>query len=345
MRKPIFLFLISILISSCIGPSENPIWSQIQEDGCIFFIQDPSGTRELWFWCEGQQPQPFLEGFSGIHDYIAAGDTKAIYFIWENNEHDMELWISDSQMKIPKRLLKCSSFQCYDLAYSAALKTLAFSDFDDEPRLRLFSLKHGEIKDFLFNATALEFSPDAKYLSFFDRNRDQLVILDLSSGEIIAVDSQEGLIGGWSNDSQHLLYGAMTFNDEIPGVNVFSLNIQNGQSENLSGVMGSSIEFYQPGLLKTSEHFIAAIRNPSSGFNKQLWIFNREGELVTQITSDYSFDHSAYQVNSEQTLILFQRFSPGIPNSQPEVWVSDLDGKNLKLIALNATNPQWVSSN
>jgi hypothetical protein len=345
MRKLLLLFLLAGFLASCTGNSEPSQWSQIQDDSCLFFIQDPSGARELWFWCEGQEPKVFLEGFVGIQDYTVAGDASAIYFIQKTDGTSAAVWISDNHKKAPQRLTECSNSLCGDIAISNTSGILAFSDFENEPRLILFDLENRQMKEYLYNATDLEFSPDGKYLGFFNRNTNQLVILNVLSEEVITVVSQEGLTGGWSNDSQQFLYGAMTFQDETPGVNVFSLNIQNGLSELLNPDTGNLIEYYQPRFFKSTENFIAAVRDPSLGFNKQLWLGNREGDLVTQITSDFTFDHSAFQLDSKHSRILFQRFSPGTPNSQPEIWMIDLESNELKFVARNATNPQWVSSN
>lgn len=345
MRRSFLFLLVASFLVSCIGFFGYSPWSQIQDDSCIFLIQDPSETRELWFWCEGQEPKLFLEGFGGIQDYTVAGDGSAIFYSRTNNTGSADLWMSENQTVTPTRLMSCSSPLCGDLAFSTVSNILALSDFEIEPRLKLFYLESRQIEDYLYNATDLEFSPDGKHLVFFDRSMGQLVVLNILNGKIITVDSQEGLIGGWSSDSQKILYGAMTFRDEIPGVNVFSLNIQNGQSEMIGGGAATLIEFYQPRFFRSSEFFIAAVRDPSIGFNKQLWVFDRKGDLVTQITSDYTFDHSAFQLNGSQSKILFQRFSPGTPNSQPEVWMVDLEGNKLMLVAKNATNPQWVYSN
>jgi hypothetical protein len=345
MRKLFLIFVLASIFASCAKNSGLTPWSQIQDDNCLFYIQDPSGARELWFWCEGQEPNVFLKGFDGIQDYTAAGGASAIYFIQRTNSTSASVWVSDNPKKTPQRLMDCSNSLCADIAINTTSGILAFSDFEDEPRLKLFDLELREMKNLLFNATDLEFSPDGKYLGFFDRNTNQLVILNVLSGEVITVDSQEGLTGGWSSDSQQFLYGAMTFQDETPGVNVFSLNIQNGLSELLNADTGNFIEYYQPRFFKSTENLIAAVRDPSIGFNKQLWVVNREGNLVTQITSDFLFDHSAFQLDRKQARILFQRFSSGTPNSQPEIWMIDLESNELMLVARNATNPQWVFSN
>jgi dipeptidyl aminopeptidase/acylaminoacyl peptidase len=345
MRRSFLILLVSGLLVSCTGFSEPASWSQVQDDSCVFFIQDPSGARELWYWCEGQAPGLFMEGMRDIQDYTAAGDGNAIYYIQMNKTGSADLWISENLKANPQLLLSCSGPLCASLAYSMTSRILAFSDFEDEPRLKLFDLDRRQINEYAFNATDLEFSPDGKFLSFFDRKTNQLVVLNITNEEIITVDSQEGLTGGWSDDSQQILYGAMTFRDETPGVIVYSLNLLNGQSEILGGETANLLEYYQPKFFRSSDHFIAAIRDPNFGFNKQLWVFNREGDLVTQITLDYASDHSAFQVNSKLSRILFQRFSPGTQNSQPEVWMVDLEGNELMLVTRNATNPQWVFSN
>jgi len=345
MRRSLFLLLLAGFLTSCSGYPEASPWSQIQDDDCVFFIQDPSGTRELWFWCEGQESKPFLEGIGGIQDFTLAGNDLTVYFIRSNDIEGADLWVSNNLERSPIRLVDCKSLQCSEIAYNSALNVLAFSDFESKPELKLYDLENGQMNEYDYHAAYLEFSPDGKHLSFFDRISGQLVILNISGVEILRIDSQEGLTGGWSSDSQQILFGAMTFQDEIPGVNVFSLNIQNGQSEIIHDGDSSLMEIYQPQFLQSPNQLIASVRIPRFGFNRQLWLFNEAGDLVTRITDDYTFDHSAFRVNHNQSRVVFQRFSPGAPNSQPEVWMADLDGNNLLLLARNATNPQWVSIN
>lgn len=345
MSKLIPFLIVASLLASCVGFFGFSPWSQIQDESCVFFIQDPLTSRELWFWCEGQDPKVFLEGFRDITNYAVAGDGRAIYFIQTNNSGGADLWTIENQKATPQRLMGCTSPLCGDLAINATANILAFSDFEDEPALKLLDLENSKIEIFSYHANDLEFSPDGKYLGFFDRNKSQLVVLDILNGKTIAVDSQEGLTGGWSSDSQQILYGAVTFQEEIPGINVIILTVSNGQTEWLGSEISTSLEFYQPQFFQSAEFFIAAVRDRSFGLNRQLWVYNRNGEPEHQITSDYNYDNSAFHVNRKQAQILFQRFTPNTPNSQPEIWMVDLESNELELIARNATNPQWVYFN
>ena len=342
MKKVFLILLLSLSIGSCSNLSAiNPL-AQINQDDCVLFIHDPSEKREIWFSCDGRDSQILVAGIQNVQDFAAADNANEIYFTLPNDNGGTDIWFISKQKNEPSLLVDCGNSTCGDLTYNSESNRLAYTESGNNSILDLLDLVNDSTKSYPYSASDLAFSPNGNYLSFFDSSREKLVALDLSTDNHFEEDSQEGLIGGWSSDSRLFLYGATDYWGGIPGTNMFVLNLNTGNSEMIIDGSKNLVEYYRPLFYQPADSIITAVRERSSGFTRQLWLINSDGNPETQITSDFTYDNSSAQLNTGQTKLVFQRYNINRSDSQPEVWIYDFSSGELIKVAENAAHPQWI---
>jgi len=84
------------------------------------------------------------------------------------------------------------------------------------------------------------------------------------------------------------------------------------------------------------------VRNGFSGNSKQIWVVNKEGDKILELSNDYQYDHSALSWNSVEEKLAFQRYLLTRSDSQPEVWVWEKQDNHFQLIAEDAARAIWL---
>lgn len=345
MSKFVSLLITScfILLASCAGLLKADPLAAIGQEGCLLFIQEPSGSREIWTWCEGQdKPRPLMEGMDDVLDFVVSGDRNSLFIARQNSLNGSDIWIVERGAEEGKKIFECGSSICDDLAYDPRLNRLVFSIADQSPRIIMMNLNDQSTRLFRYFAADLNFSPDGRCLSFFDKAASKLIVLNLSDETILERDAREGSIGGWSKDSARILFGASDYQGGIPGVDLYSLSVATGQVDLVFSGDSQQMEFFNPQFIHPEGFVLSAVRNRESGFIKQLVVIGGGGQIEKPITQDYGADHSAFQLNADQTRLAFQKFAAGSSDNRPEVWIYDFNLGEFLLIAQNAAHPGWV---
>lgn len=334
--------IILILLASCMGSSGKIPIDSSGEGECVLYIHDPAGDQTLMAWCENNDPRPFIDKEKGIEDFVVSSTGSQIFYSQKNQAGGSTIRIANRQGRKKRMVIDCGQSNCSELDYNSTANLLGFVEFGITPMVKIYHLENNSIFSYPFLAADLKFSPDGKALSFFDVNGSRIVILEIESGRILTEESQNGFNGGWSNDSQQLLLGKTNFWGGIPGVDVFLFSVNDGELELVLASGEQDIEYYQPEFYMSSDLFLAAVRNRSAGFTKQLWLINADGSIEKEITRDYRYEHSAFQTNEDYSKLAFQRYPIGVSDGNPEVLIYDFSTGSIFLVAENAAKPQWL---
>ena len=343
MEKTLYHFAlaIGITLASCVVPISQDAGFQKIQSGCLLFIHDPSERRELWSWCEGEKPQTFLKDVFGIQDYTISADGSELFYSQSNNLRGTDIWRLVVKTKRREKIHTCHEFSCTELNYNSTTGDLAFVEVGQPPSLILLNPQTREMKALPFYAVDLSFSPNGQFLVFWDKNANQIIILDVDGSLVWRADSQEGLIGEWAKDSSYILFSSNNYWGGIPGMNIYSLEMNSGNVELILDSANQQIEYYNPTFFQSNEYMLTAVRGSDIGYARQLWLLNLNGDVKRQITKDYNYDHSAFRLNGDDSKLIYQRFALNQADSQTELWVYDFQSDDFYMIAKNASNPRW----
>jgi Tol biopolymer transport system component len=194
--------------------------------------------------------------------------------------------------------------------------------------------------------------PDGR-LSYYDTERQAIVIQDLTTGAITFVPNQTGDMGSWSPHGEALVYPEIVFPDpdtHWPGANfvdrfysqLWRVTIATNQTQNLSGegLVSDVTPVYSP-----SGAWVVFGRRgltPATWtLGRQLWLMRADGSDAHPLTTDPTFNHSAFVWTADETAILYMRFNAGDPVTPAEIWMMNRDGTQARRLTVGYL-PVWV---
>jgi Tol biopolymer transport system component len=75
---------------------------------------------------------------------------------------------------------------------------------------------------------------------------------------------------------------------------------------------------------------------------RQLWVMGVDGAGPQQLTNAPDYNISSILWSPDGTSLLFVRFEETDPAQQPEIWVTQPNGKNPRRLAVGGYLPQWL---
>ncbi|MCJ7519471.1 MAG: hypothetical protein MUO42_07360 [Anaerolineaceae bacterium] len=309
---------------------------------CLVYQSDPGEKSEIWKKCPGQEPVQLSKTEGKVQDFTVSQSGEWIFFIAANEFDGTNIWMINSDGMEINKIFDCSDSTCSDLDFSPMIDSLAFIQTNSKPQVKILDLNSGYVNNIQRSGSDLSFSPDGKYLSFLEDLSNQLTITNLSDMKNIYLPSSAGLVGDWAKDSQSLLYGVLDYWGGIPGVKVFELNIESGESKLLFENQNQELEFYQPSFTGDSGIYLVSVRQRSAGPSKQLWLLNESGEGIKQITNDPLYHYSFPGWNSDFSELVFQRYPINKSDGAPQIIVWKRSSDTFQIIAENAAKPFWL---
>lgn len=292
--------------------------------------------------CGNEESKAFLENSGNTEDFTISQAGDWIYFSARNELGGVDIWKADREGRQIEKIVECQEKNCTDLDFNCTSNQIAYVEIGRNPKIVIKDLESEE--EFYYQAFGMDlnFSPDGKYLGFYNSREQRFQIIDLERKSVVTHDSEPGLTGGWSENSQNILFGQSDYWGGIPGVRVYMYSVTDGIVELVIDNQNQNLEIFEPVFYNSQEIILAAVRERNSGPSKQLWLFNINGDIVRKVTEQFSYTHSSYSRNDKYALLLFQRFPLGQSNAVPEIVIWNEAEDNFDTIATNASNPQWL---
>jgi hypothetical protein len=314
---------------------------QIQKP-CLIYLNDPNGQPEIWKKCADNIPIQITKTGGKVQDYTASWSGDKIFFTAAHNSNSLDIWQIKSDGSEPNKIFECSDSKCSDLAYSPLTDTLAFVRTGDKQQIELLNLIDKSISNIQNSASDLNFSPNGQYLSFLNISSNELTIINLANMTRVTQPSGAGLVGEWSRDSHSILFGQLNYWGGIPDISIYKLEIDSGILTLLFSSQNQELEFWQPAFTGDQGIYLVAVRQSNSGSGKQLWLLNREGSVVKQITSDPLYHYSNPRWNSDYSELVFQRYPITTSTGLPQIITWNKAKDTFLISGTNATNPIWL---
>ena len=186
-------------------------------------------------------------------------------------------------------------------------------------------------------------SPQGRYLQFYDPDFAQIRVLDLTTNRVILIPTDQQAIGSWSPDGQNLLFTRAESSEiGLPYVRIYEAELATGDIQPLQeadlGQVDSSLPVYSP----DGQSLIMAIRGLAGSPNKQLWLIPLNGDANQPITEDPGASFAGYKWDPNGNQLAFQRLQLQSSQSRPQVMVWLRESGELKIIAEDAARPQWL---
>ena len=314
-------------------------------------INDPDDAEQV----------TFVEG--GVFDFDASPDGNFIaYSVQDFASGNREIYLLDVRTERVEQLTNCvmQDSDCASPAYSPTGDLIAYTrrSFNSQvglglgaPRVWVIDLQRDPSVDYpLFeDSQMLGHSPvwsgDGGRIAFYDDNTQGIVVYNLADGDLKFVPSLMGVVGSLSPDGSQLIYADMLIQGD--GMARGYLQIADLDGNNILSVTdptdGNS---YQMAAWSPDGNTIVFGRE--TGRNTQVDLLNVQDFTITPLIEDERYNHSFFRWSPDGTKLLMQRFqrydSAGQPltNSTTEIWIYDLETRQLTRIAGDAFFPRWL---
>lgn len=314
----------------------------IVQQPCLVYLGNITKEQEIWRFC-GKEKILLTQTGGRVVDYAASGSGNWIVYTVSNEKGGTDIWKMDKEGKNNTKVNVCGEFVCNSLAIDPLGFYIAFYSNRNKGELVLFSIH--EKKEILIekgNISHIDFSPNGQYLRYFSNTKRCLRIREIGNMNLIqTIESDSDLISSWSYDSSSFLFGKRNFGGGIPGIEIYETIVSTDKSTKLFDGQDSPLEYFHPTYFE-NENLVILVRIGFSGNSKQIWVIDKEGEKIFEVTNDQQYDHSGLSWNYAEERLSFQRYLLTNSNSLPEVWIWESKANQFQLVAKNAAHATWI---
>jgi TolB protein len=335
--------------------SEDHSWQAAVRPAAVVYLA-PSQGSELWrASVDGKPPVQLTETGGKVYDFAISPDGNTITYSMQNAQKGLDLWEIDRRGGNSHLLLPCQTDWCTGPAYAPDGSRIIYSRRQagnhpsagpEAPRLWVLELNGlstaALFQDTTIGGSAPAWSPDGRYLAFFDGLSNIMRVLDLQAKTDFSVPSETGVIGSWSPDSRHLLTVNLDLSGEQPYITVEDVDVQTQAVRRLLGDVDQPREYSVPAWSPDGAWLALAMRPVTGVMGKQLWLFHPDGTGGIQISDDLLINYASYHWDPAGQKLVFQQAQLGSSDAKPEVAVWDQKTGKIMTLAKDAFLPQWI---
>ncbi len=318
------------------------IHKTIVRQPCLVYLGDVTNEPEIWQFC-GQENIPLTQTEGEVVDFAVSRSGSWIVYAARNEKGGTDIWKMDREGKNKEKVYACGEVACNNLAIDLLGLKIAFNSERANGELILFSLLDKQtILVERGNISNVDFSPNGQFLRYFENNKGCLRVLEIDNVDLIqTIESDSDLIGSWRHDSKGFLFGMQNYWGGIADIEIFEANAGTGSLTKLFDGQELPINYFQPTYFK-NENLVVLVRIGFNGNSKQIWVIDKDGEKIFELTNDHQYNHSALSWNSTEEKLAFQRYLLTSSDSLSEVWIWEKQNNQFQLIAKNAARAIWI---
>lgn len=326
-------------------------WTFTVRAADILYLGQATSRPEVWLAdSTGDAVRPLTETGGQVQDFAAFPGGERVVYSVANDQGGVDLWVVDRRGEEQHPLLDCGPDHCLQPAVAPDESAIVFSR-------RSAAVPQGEIwtLDLISGQSAAlypdqqvsgiepDWSPQGRYLQFYEPDAEQIRVLDLEKGKLILIPTSQQGAGSWSPNQEQLLFTrAESSALGLPFVRVYAVELATGEINLLEaadlGQVDSSLPVFSP----DGELLVLALRGLAAAANKQIWLFSLDGSSSQAVTADGSASFAACVWDPGGERLAFQRLKLESSQSKPQVMTWQRASGTFTLVAEDAAWPQWL---
>lgn len=332
-------------------------WSYTLRTACIAYIGNATTSPEIWVIdpVDGKASQVTKTG-GRISGFVAKPDRSGFIYSLLNDRGGSDIRQINFDGTGDRVLVDCGRDTCSDPVITRDGNTLAFtrnrnpgSVVKTKERF-IYTVSLGGwtvIPKPVIAGKAITgkwpvFSPDGRYLSFYDGKNHGIRVVNLYGGKDFILGTSREQSGTWSPDSSRLAFlGEKTGHDGMTS----PLYIVDVESATIRETMKEFIfdkDMGEPDWSPDGKTLIAGIRQLNTSVARQLWLLHLDEGENRQLTEDYSRMNAAPRWRPDGLAVVYQQAELGRTGVKPTVNVWDVRTGNHTVIVEDAALPEWV---
>ncbi len=322
----------------------------------LVILHDPLNSAELiWMDAATGENHPLTASGGRVFDFSVSPDGEKIVYSRINLRDGSDLILTKRDGTEEKVLVECGDLACLEpvwtpdgrfVAYTRYKSGLTASLMEGVGKIYVVDVISGS-SNLLFDNPGLYgslpvFSPDGSALSFYDYGEQAIRLVNLSDGSSSIIPSRVAGRGSWSPDSRTLLVADWDGEGTIPRSNLFRLDLETRLVSRFFEESFEVLDVSLPAWSPNGEWVICAVQTQSRQEGKQLWLFDRDGQPITQITNDPQMNYSSYQWSPDGKKVVFQGFNLRQSSDPPKIFIWYWEDQRIERLFENGAFPQWM---
>ena len=320
----------------------------------------PSNAPELWRAAsDGSSARQLTQSGGRVYDFAVWPDGSQLIYSLANEWNGLSLWTMNRDGGDPKLLLDCGADRCFQPAVSPDNRVVAYSrkNSAENPggeagisRVWLIDTRNQSTsalyKDARITGTSPSWSPDGRFLSFYNPREGAIQIHPLSAGKDLLAPSRVEGVGGWSPDSKRMIYAGIIQNEDTSAGTLSQIDVPAGTIKTVLPNL-AFIDFSEPVFSPDGSRIAVAARSPGELSARHIWIVGLDGQEEFSISEDPLQSQGGYQWEAQGpqdamgARLVYQQLMPGSPGLPPDIFIYNLASRTSQKIAQDAFLPAW----
>lgn len=293
-----------------------------------------------------------------VLDFQASPDGNQIVYSVANIMNGADLWIMGRQGEGQRMLLDCGADICSSPAWSLLTAELVFarqSAVQDEgsnrviSRLWLFDLHNETISPLLsdagLNASDPAFSPNGRWVSYWNEDVQGIQLVDRQAGETFIVEGDSGNNGSWEPNSQSYYFQGVVVGETRFQTLVYKTDLG---SKEVTTVAGGNLDTsgfnYKRPIWNPKGDSLAVFAQPNLKIpTGEIFLISPQGEYLDTIYNNYSKLTSFYSWYPDGEAFLFKTCKLSSKNNQGNIAIWNLyNNHEITELDVAANMPAWL---
>jgi Tol biopolymer transport system component len=337
----ILMMGVVLLLTACQSDAARP--SQ------VVFLAPATDAADVWIATPGETPQALTRTGGEVLDYAVSQDGQKLAYIRRNLQKGADVWVIDRQGKNDRLLVSCGVEVCASPAWLSDSSNLVFARQSTPaapPQLWKVEIAAGTTAAWFskvrFSVSSISASPDGRWLSFYDRLSQAVILIELQSGVETVLRTPLEQITAWSPDSRNMALVMSVQTDLVPLHALFEVDLATQALRQVPWPGVADGVLSQPIYSPDSAWLMAGITPGRLGVARQLWRFPVAGGEPQPLTNDFTRYHAKASFDPTGRLVVMQRLEGGRSANRPEVVVVDISTGQETVIQANARQPAWL---
>lgn len=321
----------------------------------------PANSQERSLWAvnsDGSNPREIYAPENGIFQFAPSPDGSRIAVtVFSEARTSADIWLISPDGRNAEQLTDCQPGVCGQPSWSPTGDVLAFArQFPTEsgamnpPRIWLWDFTSNQTGEVFEDSQVLGFDPvwsaDGTLLSFYDSNATGIRIIDLITSEILLVETDRADRWSFHPEDNTLVYTDLRTEDGWFYPHLLTVDLQDTSAARSDRALLDIPEEDQTGIWSPDGEWLAFRRRFISteefGTGSHVMLYNRESGEVVQVTTEPDYTSSSVAWSPDGSQLVFQRYELRTADFLPEVWLFDVETRELRLLAVDAANADWL---
>jgi len=312
----------------------------------LLFISHPNTQAELAVVDIELEEASILTDSNGmVRDFAVNPNGESVIASLMNAEGGADLWLLSRPEWDAELLVRCDSDVCDQIAWSPdgvwAAYTRQSASNENVWTLRLADQQTAPITQ---NGTGSypAWSYDAKYFSFFDSKRNEIVVIDSVTNQWQVISTSIPQKPTWSPDSHTLLVLRSFEGEGQPYTKVVEVNIDSKTSDFVLDYDLNSADYGLPAWHPEGSIIAIPRRLITNIVSRQVIVTSFDGSDELELTAASAYTYARLAWDSTGDCLAFQRFAVGVSGAEPEIGILKYPTGEEVIVIPDAAFPAWL---